>query len=138
MPANLSRPRYRSDPGGGSPDRRGPIGADCTSQSAAMKVAIMQPYFFPYIGYFQLIGSVDLFVIYDNIKSTNHFTNLQNVTFEDGEGDKRGLSKEDALKNTKSKKTQNAGTTGNLSNFFKEDLFAIIDFLQERSVHEFR
>jgi hypothetical protein len=33
-----------------------------------MKVAIMQPYFFPYIGYFQLIGSVDLFVIYDNIK----------------------------------------------------------------------
>ena len=35
-----------------------------------MKVAIMQPYFFPYIGYFQLIGSVDLFVIYDNIKYT--------------------------------------------------------------------
>jgi hypothetical protein len=33
-----------------------------------MRVAIMQPYFFPYIGYFQLIGSVDLFVIYDNIK----------------------------------------------------------------------
>jgi hypothetical protein len=35
-----------------------------------MKVAIMQPYFFPYIGYFQLIGSVDVFVIYDNIKFT--------------------------------------------------------------------
>jgi hypothetical protein len=35
-----------------------------------MKVAIMQPYFVPYIGYFQLIGSVDLFVIYDNIKYT--------------------------------------------------------------------
>jgi WbqC-like protein family len=35
-----------------------------------MKVAIMQPYFFPYIGYFQLIASVDLFVIYDNIKYT--------------------------------------------------------------------
>jgi len=30
----------------------------------------MQPYFFPYIGYFQLIGSVDLFIIYDNIKYT--------------------------------------------------------------------
>ena len=30
----------------------------------------MQPYFFPYIGYFQLIGAVDLFVIYDNIKYT--------------------------------------------------------------------
>lgn len=33
-----------------------------------MKVAIMQPYFFPYIGYFQLITSVDLFIVYDNIK----------------------------------------------------------------------
>lgn len=30
----------------------------------------MQPYFFPYIGYFQLINAVDLFVIYDNIKYT--------------------------------------------------------------------
>jgi len=35
-----------------------------------MKIAIMQPYFFPYIGYFQLIESVDLFIIYDNIKYT--------------------------------------------------------------------
>lgn len=35
-----------------------------------MKVAIMQPYFLPYIGYFQLIGAVDRFVIYDNIKYT--------------------------------------------------------------------
>jgi WbqC-like protein family len=35
-----------------------------------MKVAIMQPYFLPYIGYFQLIAAVDLFVVYDNIKYT--------------------------------------------------------------------
>lgn len=34
------------------------------------KIAIMQPYFFPYIGYFQLINSVDEFVIYDNIQFT--------------------------------------------------------------------
>lgn len=33
-----------------------------------MKVAIMQPYFLPYIGYFQLIKAVDIFVIYDNIQ----------------------------------------------------------------------
>jgi hypothetical protein len=32
-----------------------------------MKLAIMQPYFLPYIGYFQLIDSVDLFVIYDDV-----------------------------------------------------------------------
>lgn len=35
-----------------------------------MKLAIMQPYFMPYIGYFQLIAAVDLFVVYDNIKYT--------------------------------------------------------------------
>lgn len=33
-------------------------------------VAIMQPYFFPYIGYFQMIAAVDLFIVYDNIKYT--------------------------------------------------------------------
>jgi hypothetical protein len=32
-----------------------------------MKIAIMQPYFFPYIGYFQLINAVDTFVIYDDV-----------------------------------------------------------------------
>jgi hypothetical protein len=35
-----------------------------------MRIAIMQPYFFPYIGYFQLIAAVDLFIVYDNIKYT--------------------------------------------------------------------
>ena len=35
-----------------------------------MKLAIMQPYFFPYIGYFQLINVVDKFVVYDNIQYT--------------------------------------------------------------------
>jgi len=30
----------------------------------------MQPYFLPYIGYFQLINAVDKFVIYDNVKFT--------------------------------------------------------------------
>lgn len=34
------------------------------------KIAIMQPYFFSYIGYFQLINAVDEFVIYDNIQFT--------------------------------------------------------------------
>ncbi len=34
------------------------------------KIGIMQPYFFPYIGYFQLIKAVDVFVVYDNIKYT--------------------------------------------------------------------
>jgi hypothetical protein len=35
-----------------------------------MKLAIMQPYFLPYIGYWQLLAAVDVFVVYDNIKYT--------------------------------------------------------------------
>ncbi len=33
-----------------------------------MKLAIMQPYLFPYIGYFQLMNAADEFVVYDNIQ----------------------------------------------------------------------
>jgi len=35
------------------------------------KIAIMQPYFFPYIGYFQLINAVDKFVFYDDVNYIN-------------------------------------------------------------------
>jgi hypothetical protein len=33
-----------------------------------MKIGIMQPYLFPYLGYFQLINAVDLFVSYDDVQ----------------------------------------------------------------------
>ncbi len=33
-----------------------------------MELAIMQPYLFPYLGYFQLINRVDKFVIYDDVQ----------------------------------------------------------------------
>lgn len=47
------------------------------------KIAIMQPYFLPYIGYFQLIKSVDEFVIYDNIKYTKKgWINRNRIFFE--------------------------------------------------------
>jgi len=32
-----------------------------------MKLAIMQPYYFPYIGYWQLVHAVDRFIIYDDV-----------------------------------------------------------------------
>ena len=35
-----------------------------------MKLAIMQPYFMPYIGYWQLMNAVDTYVVYDNIQYT--------------------------------------------------------------------
>jgi len=36
-----------------------------------MKLGIMQPYFLPYIGYFQLIKAVDKYVIYDDVNYIN-------------------------------------------------------------------
>jgi hypothetical protein len=36
----------------------------------SMKFAVMQPYFLPYIGYFQLMDMVDTFVLYDNVEYT--------------------------------------------------------------------
>jgi hypothetical protein len=35
-----------------------------------LKLGIMQPYFFPYIGYWQMMNYVDKYVIYDNIQYT--------------------------------------------------------------------
>ena len=32
-----------------------------------MKIGIMQPYFIPYLGYWQLINAVDLYVVYDDV-----------------------------------------------------------------------
>ena len=32
-----------------------------------MKLGIMQPYFFPYLGYWQLINAVDKYVVYDDV-----------------------------------------------------------------------
>jgi hypothetical protein len=36
-----------------------------------MKIAVMQPYLFPYIGYFQLINQVDKFILYDDVNYIN-------------------------------------------------------------------
>lgn len=50
------------------------------------KIAIMQPYFFPYIGYYQLINSVDEFVIYDNIQYTKKgWVNRNKILFNNKE-----------------------------------------------------
>lgn len=37
-----------------------------------MKIGIMQPYFFPYLGYFDLINVVDHFVVYDIVQYIKH------------------------------------------------------------------
>lgn len=49
-----------------------------------MKIAIMQPYFFPYYGYYQMIGNTDVFVILDDVSfikkgfiNRNYFPNKE-------------------------------------------------------------
>lgn len=37
-----------------------------------MKAAIMQPYFYPYIGYFQLIQAADRFILFDDVQYIRH------------------------------------------------------------------
>lgn len=37
-----------------------------------MKLGIMQPYFFPYLGYFQLINYVDKWIAFDNVQYIYH------------------------------------------------------------------
>jgi len=37
-----------------------------------MRVAIMQPYFFPYIGYFQLINATDKWIVFDTVQYIYH------------------------------------------------------------------
>lgn len=47
-----------------------------------MKVAIMQPYFIPYLGYWQLIKAVDTFIIYDDvnfIRGGGQYINRNNI-----------------------------------------------------------
>lgn len=43
-----------------------------------MKIGIMQPYFFPYIGYFQLMNMVDKYVVYDNANFANNKWGFRN------------------------------------------------------------
>ena len=50
-----------------------------------MRLGIMQPYFLPYIGYFQLLNYCDAFVIYDDIEYTKKGWISRNRIQQDGE-----------------------------------------------------
>jgi len=45
----------------------------------------MQPYFFPYLGYFQLIQSVDQFVLYDNVQFARGWINRNRYLINGGD-----------------------------------------------------
>ena len=57
-----------------------------------MKVGIMQPYLFPYLGYWQLIHHVDKFVIYDNVQYTKKGWITRNRFLQNGEPEYFSLS----------------------------------------------
>ena len=45
-----------------------------------MKIGIMQPYFFPYLGYWQTLNAVDKYVIYDDVNYIkNGWINRNNI-----------------------------------------------------------
>ena len=51
-----------------------------------MKVAIMQPYFFPYLGYFSLIKHTDRFILLDTVQYNYQGWLARNRTLKHGEG----------------------------------------------------
>ncbi|WP_276482092.1 WbqC family protein [Paraflavitalea pollutisoli] len=51
-----------------------------------MKIAIMQPYFFPYIGQFQLIQAVDRFILCDDVQYIRHGWINRNRILKQGDG----------------------------------------------------
>ncbi len=50
------------------------------------KIAIMQPYFFPYIGYFSLIKNTDMFILFDIVQFIRHGWIERNRVLKQGEG----------------------------------------------------
>lgn len=51
-----------------------------------MKIAIMQPYFFPYVGYFSLIKHTDMFILFDPVQFIRHGWIERNRVLKQNEG----------------------------------------------------
>lgn len=56
-----------------------------------MKVAVMQPYFYPYGGYFRLIAAVDLFILFDCVQFPRR-GRVHRTEVPDGAGGRRWLT----------------------------------------------
>lgn len=66
-----------------------------------MKLAIMQPYFMPYIGYWQLIKAVDKYVIYDDVNFIKKGWINRNNLLINGEKNLYTITLNDASQNRK-------------------------------------
>ncbi len=113
-----------------------------------MKVAIMQPYLFPYIGYFQLIMSSDIFVIYDDVNYIKKGFINRNSILLDGTPYRFTISVPSASQNKQINELQYSQEVGKLlktiesayikAPFFKQVFPIIEDVLnyQSRSIAE--
>ena len=59
----------------------------------------MQPYFFPYLGYFQLIDSVDVFVIFDDVNYINRGWINRNCILANGQPQRINLALRNSSQN---------------------------------------
>src|SRR5687768_6232595 len=66
-----------------------------------MKLAIMQPYFLPYLGYYQLVNAVDTFVFFDDVNFIKKGWIHRNQVLVNGEAHKFTIPLKDASQNKK-------------------------------------
>jgi hypothetical protein len=64
-----------------------------------MRIAVMQPYIFPYLGYYQLVNSVDLFVFFDDVNYIKKGWINKNNILVNGEAYKFTIPVKDASQN---------------------------------------
>lgn len=74
-----------------------------------MTLAVMQPYIFPYLGYFKMIASVSCFIIYDNVQYINRGYINRNKILINGESKYFNfqIDKNDQFKNINKVKLKN-------------------------------
>lgn len=88
-----------------------------------MKLGIMQPYFFPYIGYWQLINAVDRYVIFDDVNYIKRgWINRNNILYR-GESRRINLHIKNASQNRLINDTYIAQT--------KDDNIALLAVIKE-------
>jgi hypothetical protein len=75
-----------------------------------MKIGIMQPYFFPYIGYWQLINAVDEYIIFDDVNYIKRGWINRNSILLNGAAKQINLHIKDASQNRLIKDTELAQT----------------------------
>ena len=97
-----------------------------------MTIAIMQPYFFPYIGYFQLINAVNRFIIYDDVNYIKQgWVNRNNILI-NGEKNMFTIPLEKASPNNKINETL---INLNLYNGWKVKFLKSLDHSYKKAPH---